>query len=107
MKAHVIAQSLNECIVMSYYLLPPVNHHQQANLFFYDKCNGRLRVANQKPNTNYIISEQNVWNIEIANLNAYTYTLLNVNISASTQFMDFGNSFVQPLSTCMQSFGQI
>ena len=32
MKAHVIDQSLSEYIVMSYYLLPPVNH-QLADLF--------------------------------------------------------------------------
>ena len=55
MKTHVIGQSLIECIVMSYYLLPPVNHHQQIDLFSYHNYNNRLRLANQKPNTNYII----------------------------------------------------
>ena len=45
MKAHVIAQSLNECIVMSYYLLPSVNHHQQSDLFSYQNYNDRLRLA--------------------------------------------------------------
>ena len=84
-KPHIIGQShkylLNECIVMSYYLLPHVNHHQQADLFSYHNYNDRLRLANQKLNTNYIISQQNVWNVEIANL-----TVLDVNTSASTQF---------------------
>ena len=31
-KADVIAQLLDESIVMSYYLLPPVNHHQLTDL---------------------------------------------------------------------------
>ena len=46
MKAHVIGNShghsLNECIVMSYDLLPPVNHHQQADLFSCHNYNDRL-----------------------------------------------------------------
>ena len=33
MKAHVIDQTLNESIVMNYYLLPPVNH--QLTYFFF------------------------------------------------------------------------
>ena len=33
MKAHVIDQSLNESIVMGYYLLPPVDHHQLTDIF--------------------------------------------------------------------------
>ena len=43
MKAHVIDQSLNESIVMRYYLLPPVNHHQLADLFFFH--NKKLPLA--------------------------------------------------------------
>ena len=31
-KPHVIDQLLNESIVMSYYLLPPVNHQQPTDL---------------------------------------------------------------------------
>ena len=47
--------------------------------------NDKLRLAKQNPNTNYIISQQNV---EIANLIAKNYTLLDVNILASTQFIN-------------------
>ena len=36
-KAHIIGYSPNECIVMSYYLLPPVTHHQQVYLFSFHK----------------------------------------------------------------------
>ena len=72
--------------VMSYYLLLPVNHHQQAELFSY--YNDKLRPANQKPNTNYIISQENVWNVEIANLTDKNYTIFDGNISALTQFID-------------------
>ena len=57
MKEHVIDQSLNESIVMRYYLLPPVNHHQLADLFSFHNYNNRLWLANQKPNTNYITSQ--------------------------------------------------
>ena len=39
---------LNEFTVMSYYLLPPVNH-QQADLFYYHNYNDRLRLADQWP----------------------------------------------------------
>ena len=85
MKAHVIGYSLNECVVMSYFLLPPVNYHQQADLLSYHNYNGWLWLANQKPNTNYIISQENV---EIANLTAKNYTLLDVNILDFTQFID-------------------
>ena len=92
MKARVIdysqRHSLNECIVMSYYLLPPVNHHQQADLFSFHNYNDRLRLDNQKPNTSYIFSEENTWIVEIANLTAKNDTLLDVNISASTQLID-------------------
>ena len=70
MKAHIIGHwhSLNGCLVMSYYLLPPVNHHLQADLFSYHNYNDRLRLANQKPTTNYIINQFNFWNVEIENL---------------------------------------
>ena len=54
MKAHVIDKSLNESIVMSYYLIPPINHHRLTGLISFHS--DRLRVANQKPNTNYILS---------------------------------------------------
>ena len=73
---------------MSYYLLPPVNHLQQADLFAYHNHNGRLQQANQKPNTIYVISQEKVWNVEIANPTSEKYTILDVNISASTQLMD-------------------
>ena len=46
------------------------NLHRQVDLFSYHNYNNRLRLANQKPITNYIISQQNVWNAEIANLTA-------------------------------------
>ena len=87
-KARVIGQSLNEFIVMSHYLIPPINRHQLTGLISIHNYNNRLWLANQKPNTNYIISTYNVCNIEIANLSAKNYTSLNVNISASTQFMN-------------------
>ena len=45
MKAHIIGQS-HECILMSYYLLPPVNHHQQADLFYYH--NPKLQPGQSK-----------------------------------------------------------
>ena len=57
MKAHVIDQSLNESIVMSYYIIPSVNHHQLTDLVSFYNCNDRL--ANQKPNTNSITSITN------------------------------------------------
>ena len=47
MKAQLIEQSLNEFIVMSYYLLPPLNHHQQADLFSFRNYNGRLWLGYQ------------------------------------------------------------
>ena len=79
MKAYIIGRShghpLNECIVMSYYLLPPVSRHVQPDLFSYHNYNGGLWLANQKPNTLYIISQKNIWNVEIANLTAQNYTL--------------------------------
>ena len=60
MKLHTAGQShkhsLIECILMRYYLLPPVNH-QQADLFSYHNYNDRLWLANQNPNTNYVISQ--------------------------------------------------
>ena len=56
MKAHVIDQSLNESIVISYHLLPPANHHQLTGPFAFHKYNDRLCLANQKPNTNCITS---------------------------------------------------
>ena len=74
--------------LMNYCLLPPVNHHQLADLFPFHNYNDRLRLTNQKPNTNYIASQQNVWNVEIANLPTQNPILLIVNISASTQFMN-------------------
>ena len=57
MKARVIDQSLNESIVMSYYLLPPGNYHKLADVFYFYISNDRLPLANQKPNTNYIASQ--------------------------------------------------
>ena len=57
MKANVIDQSLNESIVMSYYLLPPGNYHKLADVFYFYISNDRLPLANQKPNTNYIASQ--------------------------------------------------
>ena len=54
MKAHVIDQSLNESIVISYYIVAPVNHHQLTDLISFtmtDNHNDRLRLTNQKPNT--------------------------------------------------------
>ena len=56
MKAHVIDQSLNEFIVMSYYIIAVVNHHQLTDLISFHNCNERLRLANQKPKTNSITS---------------------------------------------------
>ena len=50
MKAHVIDQSLNESIVMSYYIIPPVNYHQLTDLISFHNRNDRVRLANQKPN---------------------------------------------------------
>ena len=41
MKARIIDQSLNKSIVMSYYLLPPVNH-QLTDLFSFHNYNNRL-----------------------------------------------------------------
>ena len=35
MKAHVIDQSLNEFIVMSYYIIAVVNHHQLTDLILF------------------------------------------------------------------------
>ena len=54
----------------------------------YHNCSDRLRLANQMLNTNYIISQENVWNVDIANLTAKSCTLLDVNISVSTHFME-------------------
>ena len=53
-KAHLIDQSLNEAIVMSYYLIKPINQHQLIGLIPFHNYNDRLRLANQKPNTNYM-----------------------------------------------------
>ena len=47
MKAQVIDQSLNEFIVMSYYLIPPVNNHQQTELFSFSNYNDKLWLPNQ------------------------------------------------------------
>ena len=85
MKADVTDQSLKESIVMSFYLLPPVNHHKLTDLFFIRNCNDRLWLAKQTTS----LAKQNAWNVEIANLPAKDYTLLNVNVSASIQFIDF------------------
>ena len=66
MKAQGIDQFLNESIGMSYYLLPPVNHHQLTELFGYHNYNDRLWLANQKPNTNSTsLAKQNVWNANL------------------------------------------
>ena len=43
-------RSLNKQIVMRYYLLPLVNHHQNAYLFSYRNYNDEQRLANEKPN---------------------------------------------------------
>ena len=51
MKAHVSDQSLNESIVMSYYIIAAVNHHQAADLISFHTHNNRLSLANQKPST--------------------------------------------------------
>ena len=51
MKAHVVDQSLNKSIVMSYYIIAAVNHHQLTGLISFHNHNDRLRLANQKPNT--------------------------------------------------------
>ena len=45
MKAHAIDQSLNDSIVMSYYLIPPINHHQLTDIFPFDNYNDRLWLA--------------------------------------------------------------
>ena len=74
-------------LVISNYLLPPVNHQQAEPMSYYNH-NDRLKLANQRPNINYIISQQNVWNVEITNLTANNYTHLDINILVSTQFMD-------------------
>ena len=36
-EAHSIGQSLNESIMVSYCILPPVNHHQLTELFAFHK----------------------------------------------------------------------
>ena len=56
MKAHVIDQSLNEYIVMSYYIMAAVNHHQLSDLISFYNSNDRLRLANQKTNTTASLS---------------------------------------------------
>ena len=53
-KADVIAQSLDESIVMSYYLLPPVNHHQLTDLISSHNDKDEQWLTNQKLNTYYI-----------------------------------------------------
>ena len=78
MKSHLTGQSpghsLNECIVMSYYLLPPVNHHQQADLFsFYNYDDRPIKSQIQ---TRSLVSRD----VEIANLTAKNYTLLDVQL---------------------------
>ena len=57
MKALVINQSLNEFIVMSHYIIPTINHHQLTDLISFLNYNDRLRLANQKPNTNSVTSQ--------------------------------------------------
>ena len=49
-EAHIIDQSLNESIVMSYYIIAAVNH-QLTDLISFHNHNDRLRLANQNPNT--------------------------------------------------------
>ena len=51
-KAQVIDQSLNESIVMIYYLIPPINQHQLTGLISFHNYNDQLRLANQRPDTN-------------------------------------------------------
>ena len=50
-EAHVIDQSLNESIVMSYYIIAAVNHYQLTDLISFPNHNDRLRLANQNPNS--------------------------------------------------------
>ena len=40
--AQIVDQSLNEFIVMSYYLLPPVNHYKLTDLFSFYNYDYRL-----------------------------------------------------------------
>ena len=54
MKAHVINQLLDESIEMSHYIISPVNHQQLTDLTSFRNYNDKLRLANQKPNTNSI-----------------------------------------------------
>ena len=82
-KTHIIDQSLNKSIVITYYLLLPVNHHQLTDLFSFHNHSRRPCLANQEPNTNCVTSFQNLRHVEIANLPAKNYTLLNVHTSAT------------------------
>ena len=50
-KAHVIDQSPNKSIVMSYYIIAAVNHYQLTDLIAFHNRNDRLRLANRNPNT--------------------------------------------------------
>ena len=43
-KAHVIDQSLNESIAMSYYLITPINHHQLNGLISFHNYNGQSKA---------------------------------------------------------------
>ena len=51
-KTHIIDQSLNKSIVITCYLLSPVDHHQLTDLFSFHNHN----LANQEPNTNCVTS---------------------------------------------------
>ena len=95
LKAHVIDQSLNESIVMGYCLLPPVDH-QLTDLFSFHNYNDRQTGQSKAKYKLHQLLEC----LECRNSKSFrqNYTLLNVNISALTQFMDlrnFGNLFVQ------------
>ena len=73
---------------MSYYIIAAVNHHQLTDLIYFHNYNARLRLANQKPNTNSITSQ--VEFLQCRNSKSFRQKLrfFNVNISASTQFMN-------------------
>ena len=45
MKAHVIDQSLNESIAMSYYLITPINQHQLTGLISFHNHNGQSKAT--------------------------------------------------------------
>ena len=56
LKAHVIDQSLNEPIVMSYYIIASFQSSSTDRPNFFHNHNDRLNLANQKPNTTVSLS---------------------------------------------------